>query len=306
MKKEIEQALSNSALNYLQHGLRIFHEVRIYSVLNFQPAIGNLCISIELMLKTLIANRCFNLLFIELPIELQAKLNDIKFNNNLYIQKFEENKFKFFDYKTVNIDDSIKIFNSLYANSKHELSSYLRLFKSVRNIALHGAIPSFKKYDLERTAYLSLKIYELLNIDSIFGTNCYKISKEDETFISSFDRLREVRVRNAMQDARKKADRIDFSSHSWIGHDWALLVGECPVCKSAGILVGDTEFSVESDIISDDGTGHLTFVADSFECDECGLKLLDSEELKLVNLETMYDRDNDLDIWIRENYRYDG
>ena len=49
----------------------------------------------------------------------------------------------------------------------------------------------------------------------------------------------------------------------------------------------------------------LYFRADSFQCDECGLTLFDSDELTLAGMYTSYDRDEDLDKWVVEHYPTD-
>ena len=64
--------------------------------------------------------------------------------------------------------------------------------------------------------------------------------------------------------------------------------------------MGETQ--VEADI-DEDGTAnpYLIFLADTFECDGCGINLDDVEELKLAGMDTAYVRpDSDMDDWIAE------
>ena len=55
--------------------------------------------------------------------------------------------------------------------------------------------------------------------------------------------------------------------------------------------------------VSEDEEGinpSLDFFASGFHCWECGLKLYDSEELRLAGMNTLYDRSGDIDRWFTE------
>jgi hypothetical protein len=81
--------------------------------------------------------------------------------------------------------------------------------------------------------------------------------------------------------------------------DWDVFTAGCPICGSEGLIFGYTDLSGE---FEEDGSGsyRLDFLADSFQCDECGLILDDTEELRLVDMETYYDRSSELDQWFSE------
>ena len=74
-RNEIKNKLAETASGYLKIGVERFHNTISQNYESFQPALGNLSISIELMLKTLIAEKAFSFLYTNLPLELQVKLN---------------------------------------------------------------------------------------------------------------------------------------------------------------------------------------------------------------------------------------
>ena len=45
---------------------------------------------------------------------------------------------------------------------------------------------------------------------------------------------------------------------------------------------------------------NLSFLADSFECPNCGLKLPDSKQMRLANISTIYDQSDMLTEWHSE------
>lgn len=69
---------------------------------------------------------------------------------------------------------------------------------------------------------------------------------------------------------------------------------------SKGLLSGSTEIEGIPEYGGGTAGYVLSFNADSFECTACGLLLEDVEELKLANLETNYDRNQDMDKWMNE------
>lgn len=67
------------------------------------------------------------------------------------------------------------------------------------------------------------------------------------------------------------------------------------------MLTGDTQ--VEADI-DEDGieNPYLVFFAYTFQCDECGIRLDDVEELRLAGMDIVYMRsDRDMTKWMAEH-----
>jgi hypothetical protein len=66
------------------------------------------------------------------------------------------------------------------------------------------------------------------------------------------------------------------------------------------MLMGETQ--VEADFDGDGAANpYLIFLADTFQCDGCGISLDDVEELKLAGMDIVYQRsDSDMDKWWAE------
>ena len=127
----------------------------------------------------------------------------------------------------------------------------------------------------------------------------YWITEEDKKFLSSFNEERIQRVHEKIELAKKKARTLTGGLSSTSVDGWEFHATDCPICRSKGVLTGTTELSgVQT--APDDFDPQLDFSADGFECDECGLKLDDFQELRLAGMETNYDRSEQLDKWFRE------
>lgn len=297
MSRDIEKGLAEAALGYLEIGLEKFHIVRSLSFYNFQPALGNLSISIELMLKSIIAKKSIQLLFSNLPLELKTKLTLGEVSKKDKINKVEELSMKYFKLKSIELNRAITIFYTYFPELKQELKPYFNLFSSIRNISVHGAFPIFQKYDLERIAYLALRITKILKEEKISGFGFYKLTKKDDDFFAGYNSSRIERVKTAIENAKNKSEKIDYWT-SFDLNEWEFYVTTCPVCGCDGTLTGSTEFDCEHNI--EGQTCWLYFYADSFECEECGLQLLDTTEMKLANMEISYDRESDMNKWLYE------
>ncbi len=299
IKSDIENSLGHSAISYLQTGMELFHNVRYTNYTHFQPALGNLCISIELMLKTLISKKCIHLLFTNLPLDLQMKLIDEKIAKVNPISKSEENKLRYFQFNSQELDKCISIFYTINPKEKPNFKPYLALFASLRNITVHGAIPKFQKYDLERIAYLALQLQRFFTEERLSYISWHKLTTQDTNFLASYDSERVERVKKAIEAAKTKSDKVDYWSSISLD-DWDILTISCPICDCKGVLTGTTERILERAEHGDSEMDTLSFYADSFKCDECGLELLDIKEIELAGMDTTYDRDSDLDKWYRD------
>ena len=128
--------ISNASTDYLELGLSEFHKTRKHSNLSFQAVLGNLCISVELMLKTLISKKCFSFLFTNLPQELELKITYGE-KLKIYLETGEEKDLEHFKYKTIEIDKSISIFYTLYSKQKQEFKPYFNLFQVCTSFVAH-------------------------------------------------------------------------------------------------------------------------------------------------------------------------
>jgi len=296
IREHLQGELAKNSADYLGNGLELFH--RKASRGN-QVVIGNLSIAIELMLKALIAKYHPFLLFKELPVEIKVLLicPEIE-TTGAHWRRFDID-LRSCAHKTIELDECISVFYILSSKDKQKLQPYFRLLSSCRNISIHGSLPPFQVYDLERTVYLALNVHQIIKDHDVFRAHSYSPTKADEAFLSSYDTERAERVRKKIEEAKKKSKELKHEESLLKAEGWDVYVTKCPVCNSAGILRGSTEPWIEAteDYLEDCG---LTFSADSFKCDECGLILDDAEELALAGMDDSYDRAEDSDKYYEE------
>jgi hypothetical protein len=300
IQKHLQDELAKNAVDYLNNGLSLFHNKTFH--LGIQVIIGNLAIAIELMLKALITKHNPFLLFKELPVELKVFFTCPEIKTKSANWRRFDIDLRSFTYKTIELDECISIFYILFSKDKQFYQPYFRFLSNCRNISIHASLPSFQKYDLERTVYLALNVHKILKEYEVFGLYSYYPQKEDNEFLSSFDNERAERVKKKIEDAKKKSKGLMHSASHLLVDDWKLYVTRCPVCESDGMLEGYTDPWIEGteDHIKSSG---LSFFADSFECEECGLKLDDVKELALAGMDDYYDRSEDEDRWYEDAER---
>lgn len=280
--------LAKNAIGYLKIGLSVFHEYRHLGQYGSpQVAIGNLAISVELMLKCFIAKKNLSLLFKGLPLEAKLLLicpSELPFS---FTPKNFEIDFRAGVYPTLELDECIATLYIFNPEIRQNLQSHLRYIARTRNASVHSIVPAIHSYETERVAYTALKLYEALSVDGIFGYKIYSISKADTEFLLRFDSERIERVQKAIEDAKKRGKKLARNSSFFLSDDdWYFCTLTCPVCGSDGIAEGQTEISQgEPDQNGDLPEQMLWFFPDSFQCDDCGLKLNDYDELRLAGLE---------------------
>ncbi len=295
--------LARSAVGYLKAGLDLFHREHGGSFAVIEPAIGNLAIAVELMLKTLLVKHNPLLLFRDLPLELKVlftcpdAVKPASFNWRAY-----DVELRSYGYKTMELDELISTFFLFFPSQKQTLRPHLKFLSKCRNASIHLSLPSFQTYELERTAYLALRVFLTLHdYDSdFFMPAWYHLTKRDEEFLSKYDTLRTERVRQKVDKARENAKRIEAQSVSVSVDGWEVDVTRCPVCGCDGVLTGETR--VEADIDEDrNAHPYLMFLADTFKCEECGLSLDDANELQLAGMDLSYDRpESDMEKWVAD------
>ena len=125
-------------------------------------------------------------------------------------------------------------------------------------------------------------------------------NKRNDYFLKNFNEELHKKVHKAIETAKIKAKKIETPS-TWEAEDWETYPIECPVCGSDGILYGETEEEFEGD--EESGVDHgLIFNGESFECQDCGLKLGDYDEMRIAGIDSSPDRSGEMDKWAEENY----
>ena len=290
LKQEITGSLKNSSKSYYSVGINLFHSLRTKTYLEFQPAVGNLCIAVELLLKAIVAQKAFRYLYTNIPIEVQLMLtNPEALDNSFNPRKFSAD-LKTFKYNTIELHQAISLFYQFYPQKKQEYKPYFSLLSFVRNVSVHGALPPFQRYELDRIAYISTKIFAFASESKIFDYFYVLFDEKTKQFMKAYDAERIERVKKAIEDAKSKSKKIDhYGSFILSSDELEYMVIQCPICGSDAFINGYTD----EDTDPEHGI-FLTFFADSFQCEECGLKLLDSKELELAGIETVYDRTDEI------------
>ena len=300
VQEEIVKNLIYASAGYGRAGLSLFRgEAKIYR--NNQAAIGNLAIATELLIKGIIAKKNLLLLFKNIPLELKCVLCASKdmpesFNRIPYQIELRSSAFK-----CIELDLAVKTIGVFYPDIKKHLSAHLNYLSRYRNKCIHSALPDFQEYEVQRIVFLYLTLFKhfkeqepnLLKYVEV-GNN-----KMNEEFLTRFNEERFDRVHSAFEEARKKAKMIEGCKKLDIEF-WDAYPVECPICGNDGYLYGDTKEEFEA-IGNYDAEMYLTFYGESYECEECGLKLEDYDELEIAGIETTIDRTDEIYKWEEEN-----
>jgi hypothetical protein len=306
IQDKIHREIAKSGLGYLKVGLELLHKGRKSGSDVIEPAIGNLAIAIELMIKSFLAKNNLILLFKDLPLELKILLTC---SENIPIDSLNirhiETELCSFKYNTFELDELIASFYVLFPEHKQALKPYFKLLSRCRNASIHLSLPSFQRYELERTGYLALRVFQILTEKKLLPRYLFHLTKEDTQFLSEYSEERVERVRKKIEEAREKAKKIEEKDIQISGEGWEVYETRCPVCGCGGMLTGETQVEVEFDA---DGipNPYLVFSASTFECAGCNVNLDDVEELQLAGMEISYQRpDKDMDKWNEETESYD-
>lgn len=296
LKNQVSRDLRASSRSYYKIGIDAFHESRMKSWVDFQPAIGNLAISVELLLKSVIAEKAIKMLYSNLPDEAQLLLCypeslSKEHNSTSYL-----NDLKNFSFKAIKIDKAISLFYHFFPEKKQEYKQFFSSLSSIRNISVHASVPHFQRYELDRIAYFSTKLFSTIVELEAFKYFPLSIEKKTENFLKYYEDEKVKKVKSALDKAREIVKEGKLSEPSDYSEDWEMMHQCCPICDNNGIYTGETKEDSDEDGIA------LIFQCESFSCEACGLELEDYEELELANLETALDRQNDVEQWVHDGY----
>lgn len=305
MKKTQEKIVKkhiNASAGYAKAGLDVFFETKSSALQNLQASIGNLTIAIELLLKGFIAQKHLLLLYKGVPLELKCALcaptfMPSSFRKNPYKVEVESSNMN-----AIEINDAIEIFGYFYPDFKKRFSVHLKLLSKYRNICVHGTLPDFHMHEARRIVFLFLSLVLHVRKQNPELLKNYTIDddKGNACFLKNFDEELHKKVHNAIEKAKEKSKVIDVP-YTWEPDDWETYPIECPVCKSDGILYGETEATFDGN--EEDGAySDLAFNGESFECQECGLTLDDYDEMRIAGIDSSPDRTDEMDKWLTEYY----
>ncbi len=277
-KSEFRRGLSKAAAGYLSAGLDLFH-TGVY-----QPALGNLAISAELMLKCFIVSKDFSLVFKSLPLELRAglasKSSSINWRHHYYDLKDSVTK-------TIELQECISCFNVFFRN--HNLGSYFKDLTAIRNMAVHSFVPEYYRYHSDRIAFMALRILMLVNEErKLSKLITYTPNKKDVDFIFKYNKDMSdsvhAKIETAKREAKKPIRALNIAVDTW-----DKCVNKCPVCKCDAVFDGETVLDSyeDLDLVPEQW---LVFHAESMKCCFCKLEL-DNEEMQIAGVKTSFLRE---------------
>jgi hypothetical protein len=127
LQNTIIENLKQSAVSYFHIGIHMFlnRSSAFLSNYCFQPIVGNLSVSIELLLKSIVAKRIFSYLFVNIPEELSIYLNyPESISNGSAINRHYGNVL-FSNYKTIEFDKAISYFFMMFPDKKSDYNGFL-------------------------------------------------------------------------------------------------------------------------------------------------------------------------------------
>lgn len=124
LQSEIQRNLAASAAAYYRIGITEYLNTQRKTWENYQAAVGNLAVSVELMLKGFVARKCFRKLYVNLPDELDIFLLETPNAPQSIAFRPFENALRTFELKTIDLDRAIAIYGIYFPKEKAELHSY--------------------------------------------------------------------------------------------------------------------------------------------------------------------------------------
>ncbi|MCF6299813.1 MAG: hypothetical protein L3J52_01615 [Proteobacteria bacterium] len=241
------------------------------------------------------------MLYSNLPDEAQLLLCYPEVLSKQHNSKSYFSDMKGFVFKTHELDKCISLFYHFSPELKKEYKQFFSSLSSIRNVSVHASVPDFQKYELDRLAYFSSRLFQLIAESKLFKYFHFKIDDKTEGFIKYYEDEKIKKVKSALDAARDVIKKGKLSEIDYYSGDWDTMQATCPVCGNTfAAYYGETEESRDSDGII------LEFECESFTCESCDLELEDYEELVLANMETSLERDEeDTQKWITENDYYD-
>jgi len=299
LQGRFSEELSRAAHEYLETGLGGFHDNLEMDSSVSQATLGNIAVGLELLLKSYIASKNLSNIFRNMPPDIRLFLSNPESVPAFFKWRNLAVDIRMNAYETISFSDCINCFYMLFPHLKQLYMTHMRVLVKMSAQCLHSIMPPLDRFAAERIGYVVFGVVSTLGTDESFTNLWYTMSDEDTSFIKKFERRREERVALGIEQAKRiSGDKAHETVRTVIAQDWNALVIECPVCRFNGLLDGYTELAMSED---EEGTfPSLDFFASGFHCEECGLTLYDSEELRLAGMNTLYDRSDDIDRWFTE------
>jgi len=302
VQREIVDSLASAAAGYAWAGVALVLGTH-GRLCNAQAAIGNLAIATELLVKAFIAKQHLALLFRSLPKELRCALIAPARIPESFRVLPHEIALRSSVHKTLELDEAISVFSVFFPDFKKRYTSHLKFLSQHRNTCVHAAHPGCREYEAQRSAFLFLTLLKHIEAeDADLVRRCDWGDKEkNEAFLAAFNEARLTRVHKKVEAAAEKAKSLS-NKVCLEPEEWEWYPVRCPVCGSDGLAYGETKAEADFD---EDGCGTVTlsFLAETFECEQCGLELADYDEMKIAGVDTEdIDRSDEQDRWEEDHY----
>ncbi|MCX6832528.1 MAG: hypothetical protein NT028_10450 [candidate division Zixibacteria bacterium] len=302
VQNSLSVGLTHGGVDFIRTGLDLFHLSRDPECGSHQVIMGNITIGIELLMKGFLARQNL-LLVLENPSpETLAALAggetiSLNFNWRRFEMEFLTGRLKLLDFER-----TTKSFCLFYPEIRGYLERHAKRITVLRNLCVHSVMPFYDKYETEIASFVAITLVRTLKSSRslVFP---FVESSADQEFMKEFQETRLTRVREAFDEAKKRAHRPETVQISQGECDWERFPELCPVCDLPAWLIGVTEFAAYED---EDGITQpgLDFVARSFECQHCGLVLPDPVLLRLGGFLDHFDRSQDVDKWLADHQSY--
>lgn len=263
-----------------------------------QVALANIAISGELLIKAYLARKDLSLVLSDLSPEDQVAFHSPK-KFSVRERSSTAIKLKFREFRSKELSECLSMLYAFRPKVRSTYGSHLNRIGRIRNGGVHSAITPNATHDVDRAAFVVLKLNEELGKSAGVA---YTPTKDDAQFLKRFSTERVEAVQRALDAARKRFHSKDFKPEDHDSSDWDSIPGSCPVCDCKGELHGETIHDAELGY-KDEYDESLTFNAYAFTCTSCGLKLEDEEALRLAGVEREVDRSEDLDRWHEESFQ---
>jgi len=297
--RELSQFLGAAALGYLDLAFARTFEKPPEDHGQKQALIGCFAAGIDLALKSFLARMNPILIFRNLPREVEAYLAA----SDEVPESFQSNAMRLdlrdFVFEMLPLKKILPAFCVFFPKERQRLRPYFRLLLELHPQVLGGSLGEIRPLELERVVYLACRLAGMIAQDGRAQFS-FLPSPKHVQFVREYDAVREKSVRARIVAAKEKARslKVDIAYNDpGVVDGWETFEARCPICKNWGFLSGVTE--IRCDVSGEKES--LEFLSDSFDCDACGLKLDDLEELILADIPATHDRSADLARWHQEN-----
>ncbi|MCE5250910.1 hypothetical protein LLG96_11880 [bacterium] len=300
LKTRYTEDLARSAREFLEIGVNLFHRHRSSEGEFSRTAVDMLSTGTELSIKAFITEKNLGLIFRDIPPEIRVFLSCPESIPHFFQWRTFEPDIRAGTFETLDLNECISCFYIFFPHIKQLLLPHLRFLSMWGNKLGHNAQIPIEPFEFERSGYAVFQILSLLNENESSNLVYHTLTDTDRQFMASFETMRIERVKMAIDQAKSQA--YEFSERgieAIMSQNWDTFTAQCPICGYRGHLYGYTEIAIGE---AEDGPqASLDFFATMYNCDGCGLKLNDIEEMMLANMAILYDRSEDLDRWFHDH-----